>query len=447
MALGDKLRDAIETLRSHVFVDDSAVKELVREVQRALISSDVEVSLVLDLSKRIESLSREEPQKGLSKKEFIIKNTYDLLAEILGGAHEPPKNPKRILLAGLFGSGKTTTAGKLARYYSKRGLKVGLIAADVFRPAAFEQLEQVSAKAGVDFFGIRGEENAVKVVVAGLIHLSKCDLVICDSAGRSALDSELVEEIKNINNAFSPDEAWLVIGADVGQVAKKQATAFHDAVGITGVVVTRLDGSAKGGGALAACNATGAKVYFIGTGEKLDDLESFDAERYLGRVMGYGDISALLEKAKEAQDEDLDFEGVMEGKFNLDVFHKQLKAARKMGPLGKVLEMMGLSRQMPKELVDVGEEKLKRFGNIIDSMAKKEKEEPEIISKSRIDRIAKGAGAKETEVRELLKQYKVMSKAFGKLKGIDEKSLNEGNMEKLMKKFGVQKKKKKFRLR
>jgi signal recognition particle subunit SRP54 len=448
MSFGDKLRDAIEKVRSKVLIDDSAVKEMTLNIQRALISADVEVSLVRDLSKKIEALSRKELPGGLSRKEFLLKNTYDLLAGILGGHPEFPEKPRRILLVGLFGSGKTTTAGKLARYYSKRGMKTGVIAADVYRPAAFEQLKQTAEKADVAFYGIKGETDASKVVRQGIKELSKCDLLICDSAGRSGLDEELRKEIVGIKKTFSPEQTWLVIGADIGQLAKKQAEAFNESVSVNGVIITRMDGSAKGGGALAACASTGANVYFLGTGEKLEDLQPFDPERYLGRVMGYGDLAALLEKAKEAgEEETLELEELMAKEFNLDTFYRQLKAARKMGPLGKVLEMMGLSRQIPKELVEVSEEKLNRFGHIIDSMAKKEKLNPDILNRSRIERISKGSGSSEAEVRELIKQYKVMAKMFSKFKGIDEEKLQQGNIEGLMKKFGMPKKRKKFKIR
>ena len=448
MSFGEKLRGALEKIKSSAFVDDSAVKEMTREIQRALISADIEISLVLELTKKIEALSKQALPKDLTRREFIVKNTYDLLAKILGGTTIPPEKPKKILLVGLFGAGKTTTIGKLAKYYSKRSLRVGVIAADVYRPAAFEQLQQVSAKTKTEFFGLKGERDASKVVKEGLKKLVKCDLIICDSAGRSGLDEELKKEIVEINTVFNAEEKWLVIGADIGQLAKKQADAFHDSVGVNGVIITRMDGSAKGGGALAACATTGAKVYFLGVGEKMEDLHSFDAEQYLSRVMGYGDLKSLLEKAKEVQEtESLDIEELMQKDFNLDTFYKQLKAARKMGPLGKVLEMMGLSQQIPKEMVDVSEEKLDKFGHIIDSMTKKEKLTPELLNKNRIARIAKGSGTTETEVRELFKQYKTMSKMFGKIKGFNEKDLQKGNLEGLLKKFAGAKKRKKFKIR
>jgi len=448
MGLGENLRKAVEKLRNSSEIDQDTVKAVVKELQRALISSDVEIGLVLKLSKEIQEAAFQDLPKGISRKEHIIKVTHDKLSEILGGLTQSPEKPKKILLVGLFGSGKTTTAGKLAKWYIKRGLKVGVIGADVFRPAAIEQLRIVTEKAKAQFYSDEKEKNAEKIIKIGLEKLKETDLIICDSAGRSALDEELTKEIKAIDKAFEAEEKWLVIGADVGQVAKKQAQAFHESVGVNGVIITKMDGSAKGGGALAACHTTDAKVYFIGTGEKIEDLQEFDATRYLSRLMGYGDLQSLLEKAKEIQEEDsIDPEEFLKGDFTLQSFYEQMKATRKMGPLGKVMDMMGMGKQVPKEFAEMGETKLNKFGYLIDSMTKEEKLEPEKINKSRIARISKGAGTTQDEVRELLKNFKRMKKVFKQFNGIDTKKLEKGNgmdMGKIQKMFA---KKKKFKIR
>lgn len=439
------MRAALERLRTGT-ADKETVKEAVKEIQRALISSDVEIQLVLDLSKKIETEAFKELPEGINRREHIIKTTYDALSGLLGGTEAKAReNPKRILLVGLFGFGKTTTAGKLAHYYQKRGKKVGIIGADTFRPAAFEQLKQICEKIKVPLFGNPKEKNAKKAVEQALKEAKGFDLLICDSAGRNALDKELEKEIKEISFAFKPEETWLVLGADIGQVAKKQATAFHNAVGVNGVILTRMDGSAKGGGALAACNVTKSPVYFIGTGEHIGDLQAFDSTRYLSRVMGYGDLQSLLEKAKEAYEEEpMDLEAIMKGEFTLQAFYEQLKAARKIGPLGKVLDMMGMKQQLPKEMAEMGEEKLDAFKVIMESMTKAEKLDPEIINASRIARIAKGSGKTQERVRELLKNFKRMKKAFRQLRGIDEEKLAKGgfDMQKLQQMFGKKKKKK-----
>ncbi|MCX8158356.1 MAG: signal recognition particle receptor subunit alpha [Candidatus Diapherotrites archaeon] len=441
MSFGEKIRSAIEKLKGKIFVDDAAIKEMVREIQKALISADVEINLVYDISKKIEEMSKKEPPKGLTKKEYIIKNTYDLLVELLGGNYTLPENTKRILLIGLYGSGKTTTTAKLAKWFSKRGKKVLLVSADTARPAAYEQLKQLAEKINVAFYGDKEQKDSSKIAKQAYLESEKYDVTILDSAGRSALDDDLAEEIKKISENFKPVCKWLVMSADLGQIAKKQASAFHEIVGIDGVIITKTDGSAKGGGALAACHATNAKVYFIGTGEKIDDIQEFDAQRYLSRVLGYGDLKALIEKAEEIKDE-INIEEIDVKEFNLETFYKQLKAARKIGPLGKVLEMVGLSQQIPKELVEVSEEKLNKFGYIIDSMTKAERKNPDILNKSRIQRIAKGSGTTEAEVRELIKQYKMMEKMFDKFKRFNEKSLRPEKLDDIMKKFGLMKRKK-----
>ena len=449
MGLGEKLRGAMEALRNAAVFDKDTIKGATKELQRALIAADVEVQLVLDLTKKIEAeAAREKLPAGLTRREHVLKVTHSLLAELIGaGEKRAPEKPKKILLVGLFGGGKTTTTAKLAKHYMKRGLKAGVIAADTYRPAAFEQLQQLAEREKIAFFGIKGEKSAAKVVEKALKEMKGFDLLIVDSAGRSAFDKGLVKEIKEIGKAFGAEERWLVIGADVGQLAKKQATAFHDAVGVNGVIITRMDGSAKGGGALSACHVAECPVYFIGTGEKMNDLEPFDATRYLGRVMGYGDLAALLEKAKEAvEEEELSPEQLMMGEFNLDVFYKQLKATRKMGPLTKVAEMMGLKMQLPPEMLEMTEEKLDGFKVIMDSMTRQEKLNPDVLHHARVLRIAKGSGKSEAQVRELLKSYKQMSGVFKKFRKIDEKTLEKKgglDMQKIAQMFGKKKKKKK----
>lgn len=446
MSLGDQLRTAIESLRHLTFSDKDQIKESVKQIQRALIGSDVEINLVLELSKRIEKAAFSELLPGLNRREHVIKETHDALVELLGGTGiTPPEHPKRILLVGLFGSGKTTTVGKLAHYYQKRGKKIGIIAADTFRPAAIEQLQQIAKKINVLVFANPFEKNAEKVVVESLKTAKGFDLLICDSAGRDALDDELRTEIKNIKKAFSPDQIWLILGADMGQLAFKQSKAFHELVGINGIIITRMDGSAKGGGALAACHHTKAPVYFIGTGEKTSDLESFDPTRYLSRLLGYGDLQSLLEKAAEAQEEmELDPEEMLKGNFTLETFYQQLAATQKMGSMDKLLEMAGMKQKLPAEMIDLSQAKLNQYKVIMDSMTAYEKQNPDSINSSRISRVAKGSGTTQETVRELLKHFKKMQKAFRQFKNVSEKDLQSGGMEKLQKMFA---KKKKFKVR
>ena len=452
MGLGETLRKAMDKIQGAATVDKEVVKEVIKEIQRALISANVDTTTVFALSKKIEENAFGEIKGTLSRREYVTKVTYDALVEMLGGK-KAPENPKKILLCGLFGSGKTTAAGKLALYYKKRGHKVGVIAADTFRPAAYEQLQTNAQTAGAEFFGIKGETNAQKVVKAGQKELEQrgCGIIICDTAGRSALNDELTNEIKEIDKEFTSEEKWLVLGADIGNLAKKQAQAFHKAVGINGVIITRMDGSSKGGGALVACNETGASVYFISVGEKVNEFEAFDANRYLSRIMGYGDLEGLLEKAKEAEIDNLDPEQLLKGNFNLRMFYEQLKATKKMGPLNKVAEMLGLSVKMPKELLEQGQDKMDNFKIIIDSMTEQERVEPDVLNRSRIERIARGAGVKVEDVRELIKQYKQMKKMFKKFKNMQSekamKNFGEKGLGDIMRQMQGRKAAKKFRLK
>ncbi len=449
MDFGEKLRQAIERLKAGS-VDQATVKEVIKELQRALISADVDVSLVLDLSKKLEARAFAELPKGINRREHVVKATYDLLVGLLGGTAKAPEKPEKILLVGLFGQGKTTTAGKLAKWYAKRGRKVFLVCADVARPAAYDQLQQLSERIGVPFYGDKDEKRAEKIVEAGLKRAGKADLVIVDSAGRNGLDEELSKEIKRVHGVFRPEQTWLVLGGDLGQVAKKQAQAFHDGVGVNGVILTRMDGSAKGGGALAACALTQSPVYFLGMGEKLDDLEEFEAERYLSRVMGYGDLKALLEKVKEIEFDEENAKAMMEGEFNLQMFYDQLLATKSMGPLDKVMEMLGVKAQLPKEAIDVSQKKLASFKVIMDSMTKQEKRQPELMSHARMERICRGAGRKVEEARELVAHYKKMKKMFKQFSKLGGKDLEQGNVQKLFAKMQAKKKNargRKFRLR
>ena len=435
--LGESLKGTFDKISRAVFVDEKLVNELVKDMQRALLQSDVNVKLVFELTKAIkEKALQEKLPPGLSKKEHLIKIVYDELVKFLGETEsriEIKKKPYKIMLVGLFGNGKTTTAGKLAKYFMKRGHKVALVCLDVWRPAAYEQLVQVGKNINAPVFGNPKEKNPLKILKSFEDELKKFEVIIYDTAGRDALSKDLIEELNKIGKAVNADERLLVIGADVGQAAEKQASAFHEACNVNGVIITKMDGTAKGGGALAACSVTGAKVKFIGVGEKVDDFEHFNPKRFVGRLIGMGDLESLLEKAKEAipqeRAEDLG-KKLLRGEFNMIDLYEQLQAMSKMGPLSKVMEMIpGFSQiKLPKEALQVQEGKIKKWRFIMDSCTKEELEDPEIISGTRIERIAKGAGVPASEVRELLKQYKMSKKMAKMMKG--------GGMEKMMKKLG-----------
>ncbi|MDI3543963.1 MAG: signal recognition particle subunit [Candidatus Woesearchaeota archaeon] len=438
--LGESLRGSIDKLKKALFVDKKVVNEIIKDIQKALIKSDVNISQVMELSERIRDRAlKENPPAGISKKDYMIKIVYEELVRFLGEDEEGikiEKRPTQIMLVGLFGSGKTTQAGKLANYYKKRGYKVALVQTDTWRPAAYDQLYQLSNKIGVDFYGKENEKNPLKIYQEFKPHKEKYDVVIIDTAGRDALSDELIKELNRLNKEVQAEERILVLSGDIGQSAKTQAEAFHKSCNITGVIITKLDGTAKGGGALAACSATGTKVKFIGTGEKINDLERFNPKRFVGKLLGMGDIETLLEEIsqmyekEEMEDKSKKF---LKGEFTLIDLFEQLEAVRKLGPLSKVVNMIpGMANlNIDKELLEVQESKIEQWKHALDSMTKEELEMPEKINASRIERISKGSGVPEQTIRELIKQYKQSKKLMKMVKGSDKK------MKKMLSKVGL----------
>ncbi len=437
--LGDSLKGTLQKIAKSIFVDDKLINELIKDVQRALIQADVNVKLVFDLTTKIKDrIKKKETPSGLTKKEHLINIVYEELVDFLGREQqkiEIKEKPFKIMLVGLFGSGKTTTAGKLAKYFMKRGHKVALLGLDTHRPAAMDQIEQIAKQANVPALLDKQEKDPIKIYNKYKNKLNEYNIVIIDTAGRDALSKDLIEEIESLNNEINPNENLLVISADIGQAAQKQAEQFHKSCNISGVIVSKMDGTAKGGGALTACAVSKAPIVFIGVGEKIDDFEQFNPKGFVGRLLGMGDLEALLEKAKEAikvdEAEDLG-KRFLKGEFNLIDLYEQMSAMKKMGSLKKIVEMIpGFSSlQLPKEMLDVQEEKLDKWKIAMQSMTKKELENPEIITSERIDRISKGSGIAASTIRELIKQYKQSKKIVKMFKG------SKGDMSKMMKKFG-----------
>lgn len=434
--LASGLRDVMKRVLKSGHIDEKFVEEIIKDLQRILIEADVNVELVFKLSERIkERVLKEKPLPGLTQKEHIMKVIYDELVNLVGEKPDIMLKPGKILLIGLFGSGKTTTAGKLALWYRKRGLKPALIGCDIHRPAAMDQLEQIAKQLAIPYFISRDLKDPAEIAKQGTEKFAKkADILIFDSAGRDALDKELAEELKKLKQAINPEEVLLIIPADLGQVAKKQAEEFHKLVGITGVVITKLDGTAKGGGALTACAISQAPVKFIGFGEKPDAFDVFDPKRFISRLIGMGDIESLLEKAKESVSKEKAKslqEKLESGKFDLNDFKEQLLTVNKMGSLSSILESIpGLGMALPKNLdLTKEEEKMKKWCVIIDSMTKEERANPEIINASRIKRIARGSGTKEEDVRELLRYYN-QAKQMAKI-------IRGRGMMKFLRKFGL----------
>ncbi len=417
--LGRAINAALRKLTRGV-VDEKLVKEICRDIQRALLQADVNVKLVFELTNRIEERAlKEKLPPGISRAEHVTKIVYNEITGILGEEKEKIQitgHPTTLLMVGIQGSGKTTTCGKLARFFQKRGFKVGIVCADTFRPGAFEQLSQYST---VEVYGNPEEKDAIKLAKEGVSHFAKkkVDLVMVDTAGRHKEEKGLIEEMNKISKAINPDEVILVIDGTIGQQAFQQAEAFTQATDIGSIIVTKLDGSAKGGGALSAVHATGAPIKFIGEGEKIDALEEFDPKRYVARLLGLGDIESLLAKVDEAtQQHELTEKDAMKfisGKFNLKDMYQQLEMVSSMGPLQQVMKMIpGVGLNLPSEMIEMSEERLAKFKVIMDSMTDKELENPKTVHFSNVKRIARGSGTTTRDVKELLDQYNMMRKMF-----------------------------------
>jgi signal recognition particle subunit FFH/SRP54 (srp54) len=406
------LRATLKKLVGASSIDESVIKDLAKDVQRALLQADVNVRLVLDVTNKLQERAlKEQPPPGLSRKDHIIKILYEELSKLLGGedAKLPLKPDKSniILMVGIEGSGKTTTVAKLAKWLLKHGYSVGVICADTYRPAALEQLRTLCKRINVEVYGEEGTKDAIKIALNGLAYYSHQsrlkDVIIIDTAGRHKEEKGLLEEMKSMYDAINPDLVLLVIDGTIGQQAYAQAEAFNRNVKVGGIIVTKLDGSAKGGGALSATAATGARIMFISTGERIDDLEQFSPTRFVGRLLGMGDIKALLEMAKQLEQEadEVKVRRIMSGKMTIEDFYYQIEQVGKMGSLRALFEHIpGIAGMVKDDDVDAMEEKMNRWRYIIQSMTKEERANPDIINASRIRRIARGQGL----VRGMLKR-------------------------------------------
>ncbi|MEM2729013.1 MAG: signal recognition particle receptor subunit alpha [Candidatus Korarchaeum sp.] len=406
--LSNSLRRAISRIMGRSIVDEVAVNEFVREVQRSLIEADVDVKLVLEISRRIrERTLREDPPPGFTRRDLAVKVLYEELTSLLGRkAVEIPVEGKKtnvILMVGIEGSGKTTTVAKLAKWLSKRFGKVGVISADVVRPASKLQLEQL---VGPDIPVYWTEsEDPVEIMREGVefFRRERYNFVIIDTAGRHRDEGGLMSELEVYYKEIRPDLVILTVDGTIGQAAYPQAKAFAERVPVGGVIVTKLDGAAKGGGALSAVAASGAPILFIGTGERIEDLERFDPNRFVSRLLGGGDTVELAMRMEEAFKESRLIDRISKGKFDLEDFRDYLRQIRRAGPLDKLLEMLpGISGRLPLE-IDHGE--MEKWVAIINSMTPDERRDPSLIRGSRIERIARGSGVTAKDVRRLLKSY------------------------------------------
>lgn len=442
---GEALKNAVKKIASAVFIDKKTIEEIAKELKYSMLEADVSLEVTNKLIEKIKN-EAEKNIKGIEKKEQLIKLIHDELTDIVGKEkHEfqidKKKKPFKIMLVGLYGSGKTTTASKIAFYYSKRGLNTCMVGLDVHRPAAPEQLEQLASKAKIACFIDKEEKNPLQIFEKFESKLKHYNLAIIDTAGRDVLNNDLIKELATLYQEIKPDAVILVVPADIGSSASIQAQGFKKACSINGVIITRMDGTAKGGGALTSCAETNSKVLFIGNGEAIQDIESFNPSSFISRLLGMGDIEALIEKTNltiDKKDKEKIESRLKEGKFTLTDLYEQIKAMQKMGPLDKIAEMipgMGNIKTKLPEVFQVQENKLKRWKYAIDSMTPSEKESPEMLDSSRIARISKGSHTSTTDIREMIKQHKLM-KEFASSSQLSGQNMDQKTIQKLAKKFG-----------
>ncbi|MFT4944755.1 MAG: signal recognition particle subunit SRP54, partial [Halovenus sp.] len=398
--LGSSLRSALNDLRGKSRLDREDVEDIVKEIQRSLIQADVDIALVQELSDSIETRAlEEEPPAGTSARDWVLRIVYEELVDLLGESTEIPLEGQTILLAGLYGSGKTTTAAKMAWWFSKKGLRPAVIQTDTDRPGAYDQAKQMAENAEVEFYGDPDTDDPVAIAEAGLAETADADVRIVDTAGRDGLNEELIAQIARIDATATPDRNLLVLDAAMGQSAKQQAQEFEDSIGVDGVVITKLDGTAKGGGALAAVDQTDSTIAFLGTGETVKDIERFEPSSFVSRLLGMGDLKQLAERVERAmeetqdEEEDWDPEEMLEGNFTLKDMQRQMDAMNRMGPLGQVMDMIpgmggGLMDQLPDNAMDMTQERMQNYDIIMDSMTEAELENPRVVGASRLKRIA-----------------------------------------------------------
>ncbi len=424
--LSDSLKNIMRKISGSSYIDRDTVKEVTKEIQRALLKADVNVKLVLKLSNTVQERAlNEKPPAGMTSQDYIIRIIYEELLKILGTDADFELKPQTIMLVGLYGNGKTTTAGKLARLFQKKGLSTGLIAADVHRPGAYEQLNQIAKEVNAGFYGEKDEKNALKIVRNGVKNLDDYRIKIIDTSGRDSLDQDLIDEVREIKEKINPDTVLFVIDATLGQQAGPQAQKLHDAVNINGVIITKMDGTGKAGGALSAVADIKSPVYFIGTGEHMDDIQIFNPKKFLSRLLGMGDIDSLMEVVEETnlteEEAEASLDKLMSGKFDLKDMYDVWEKFAKPGLLKKFFGALPLAKmpgagKLDDSQLEQADEKLRLYRVILDSMTYYELENPDELNAKRIKRIAAGSGQGEKNVRQLLKEYNAMKKNMKAIK-------------------------------
>ena len=422
--LTDKLSSALRNLSGTGKLTEDNMADALKEVRKALLSADVHFKVAREFIANVQSQCvGQEVLKSISPGQQVVKIIHDELVRLLGeGATElESKKPLRIIMVGLHGSGKTTSSGKLARYLAKKNeYRPALVACDVYRPAAIDQLETLAKNEDCFFYGDREERNVIKIAQRGLEAAKSADanLIIFDTAGRLQIDTDLIEEIKVLKNAVQPHEILLVADAALGQEAVNVASHFHEAVGCTGIVLTKLDGDARGGAALSMKSITQVTIKFMGLGEKPDDFEIFHPDRIASRILGMGDVVSLVERAEETIDQEEAermAKKLQSADFNLEDFLGHMRQIKKMGSLNSIFSMLPGFGNM--QIGDEEEKKMARSEAIILSMTFKERRNPRILRGSRLKRVANGSGVQVRDVNALLKQFTQMQKMMKMMKG------------------------------
>ena len=428
--LADRLQGIFKNLRGRGRLSEADVNECLREIRMALLEADVNFKVVKDFTARVKTRAvGADVLESLNPAQQVVKIVYEEMTEMMGGAQRSitmaSEPPTVIMMVGLQGSGKTTTAAKLARHFAKQGKRPLLVAADLYRPAAVQQLQTLGRQLDIPVLAIEGETNPLAVVrsVRETALTQLRDVVIVDTAGRLHIDNELMNELNNIKALVKPHEIMLVVDAMTGQDAVNVAENFHGVVGIDGIILTKMDGDARGGAALSVRAVTGRPIKFVGSGEKTENLEMFHPDRMASRILGMGDMLSLIEKAQETFDKDKAMalqQKMRKDEFTLDDFLTQMQSIRKMGSFEQLLGMIpGLGGKM-KQLQDmqVDEKDMNRVEAIIQSMTKKERRDPSIINGSRRKRIADGSGTRVQDVNRLLKQFLEARKMMKRMQGM-----------------------------
>jgi signal recognition particle subunit SRP54 len=436
--LADRLQSTIQKIRGKGKVSETDVKEMMREVRLALLEADVNFKVVKDFVKKVsERAVGQEVLKSLTPGQQIIKIVNEELTELMGGEQSKiavsNRPPTVIMMVGLQGAGKTTTSGKLANLLRKKyNRKPLLVAADIYRPAAIKQLETLGKQLSMPVFSLGDQVSPVEIAKQAIEKAKEehHDYVLIDTAGRLHVDEALMDELKDIKELTKPDEIFLVVDAMTGQDAVNVAASFNEQLGLTGVVLTKLDGDTRGGAALSIRAVTNTPIKFVGLGEKLDALEPFHPERMASRILGMGDVLTLIEKAQANVDEEKakELEQKMRtATFTLDDFLDQLGQVRNLGPLDELLKMMpGANKMKGLDNLQIDEKQIAHVEAIIRSMTKAEKEHPEIMNSNRKKRIAKGSGRTVPEVNRLLKQFEDMKKMMKQMTGMQQKGKKKG---------------------